>query len=186
MGRPVSRGTSSPIHLAECRDRLLDALRGGASRVLAAESIGCNHKAFKRYLAANPEFEAKVEAAGAGLETVTESAEPAPAPLARVVVDAEPVDAAPCDAEKPSKRAPVDVTGLAERYGGRLMQSIETVIDDPDHPHFAAIAKLLFPAIYGPSVFRAMRAAQREEDRNGADDRPRVLIIRVPAGQVPE
>jgi hypothetical protein len=182
----VSRGKSSPIHLAECRDRLLDALREGSTRAGAAESIGCNHKAFKRYLAANPEFEAKVAAAEAGLDTAPESASQAPAPLARVVVDAEPIDAAPCDAEKPSRRAPEDVTGLAERYGGRLMQSIETVIGDPDHPHFAAIAKMLFPAIYGPSLFRAMRAAQREEDRNGADDRPRVLIIRVPAGPVQE
>jgi hypothetical protein len=177
----VSRGKSSPIHLAECRDRLLDALREGSTRAGAAESIGCNHKAFKRYLAANPEFEAKVAAAEAGLDTAPESASQAPAPLARVVVDAEPIDAAPCDAEKPSRRAPEDVTGLAV-YRDTMMDSVGVILADPDHPHFARITDMMFKALYGPSLFRAMRAAEREGDSDGDSH---ILVIRVPTKAQP-
>lgn len=174
------RRPSATIHLPECRDRYLDALRDGLGRVAAAESIGCISKTAGRYIAAHPDFSAKVDAAERGEPTVPELiAEPAPASLARVIIDAEPVDAKPCADAQP-RRETANVTELA-KYGDRLMTSIEHIIDDPDHPHFPPIAKMLFQAIYGPGMLRDLRRAEREAEDAGTGDKPqRILVIRVP------
>jgi hypothetical protein len=158
--RPVSAGRTSPIHLAECRDRLLDALRGGTSRAGAAESIGCSFKTFSRYYAAHPGFAAKVEAAERGEDTPSESTEAAPMMVARQVVDAEPVDADACDVAK-VRPPPEGLTGL-EVFRDDLMLSIAVVVKDNRHPHFARVADLLFKALYGAELLRAMREAERE------------------------
>ncbi len=176
----AGRKPSATIHLPECRDRMLDALRDGASRVAAAESIGCVGKTARRYIIDHPEFAAKVEAAERGEQVTSESAYPAPVAMSRVVVDAEPIDAEPCDVPSTKRPAPTDVTGLAV-YGDRLMDSIEKIIDDPDHEHFPPIAKMLFQAIYGPGMLRALRLAEREAEDVGTGDKPqRILVIRVP------
>jgi hypothetical protein len=155
----VSAGRTSPIHLAECRDRLLDALRGGASRGGAAESVGCSFKTFSRFCAAHPGFAAKVEAAERGEDTPSESTGPAPM-VARQVIDAEPVDADACDLVK-VRPPPEGLTGL-EVFRDDLMLSIAVVVKDNKHPHFARVADLLFKALYGADLLRAMREAERE------------------------
>ncbi len=177
------RRPSATIHLPECRDRMLEELRGGATRTDAAESIGCIAKTAQRYISAHPDFAAKVEAAERGENTVPESPPAgvlAPMLAARVVHEAEPVDAAPCDVAKP-RVASVGIAEL-ETLRAPLMKSIAEIVDQPDHPHFGRIADTLLKALFGAGMLKQMRIAEREAEQLGEGEKPqRILVIRVPA-----
>jgi hypothetical protein len=167
---------TSPIHHAEFREDFLAELRKGATRKAAAESIGCGEHRYRtvsRYLADHPEFEREVIAAEAGDEIAPSPAQaPAPVAVARFVHEAEPVDAAPCDAKAP--RDPMRLAPTRELFEERLAE----VINDPDNKHWGKAADICARYFYGPEMLKALRLAEREAGaKPGDNDGPRVVFV---------
>lgn len=176
----MSRTKTSPIHLAGCRDELLELLRGGARLADAAEAIGCNYKAARRYIDADPDFAAKVKLAQA-LARVGQDPEPelpprpAPAPvaIARVVLDAEPVDAAPCDVAEP-RQPPRAMRGgpTREEFEWALAEDVL----DRESKHHGKAMDICAKYFYGAELLIQLR--QIERDMSKPVERPTIAAGR--------
>lgn len=196
----MAKRPTSTIYLAAARDRLLAFLRAGVGLPDACDQVGASLRTVERYMSKHPDFAGKVARAKRGLEVepehhpTVEATDPE-AP----VVDAEVVGSAPCDAEPVSRPVllparPARATKVRPAPPPRPMnlgpltrdefdENIARVLRDPDHEHFAAMARLVFPFFYGPELYAAKLQIERDADLQPGDKPERVLVIRVRDGR---
>lgn len=174
----MSRTPSASIHIAECRDTFIEALRGGSSRQEASVAIDCAYRTVQRYIAGNPGFRAKCELAEMGMPTRGEAGpepEPAPVSLARVVHEGEPVDSVPCDSVTSGPQVWRKPTPEEHDHALAIVNA------NPDHRHWGKAAEILERRFHGAELVRALKMVERELAALPEGDKPhRVLVIRVP------
>lgn len=165
------RTRSSPVYLAAARDRLLAFLRAGRDLEQACAEIGVSQRTLERYCGEHRDFAAKVARAKRGEETEREQIAELVDPPGPVTFDAVPVPCVPCDAEavpRPGLRAverpkpPGPVVAMGSLTRGEYDEKVAEVLRDPKHPHFASMAKMVFPLFYGAELLALKRAIEHQ------------------------